>query len=185
MKSSRTMATINAGSMADIAFLLLLFFLVSTTISQEKGIVRKLPERCLTDDCTAHVAERNILRITLNEEGTLMVQNEILPISQLKNVVQLFIDNNGSNSCLYCTGAKDVASSDHPSKAVISISTHRLAPYKSYIAIQDELTLAYKELRTRYAETTFNKAITTLTTLEEKETQKAYPFTVSEITLKK
>ena len=183
MRPSRVPSTINAGSMADIAFLLLLFFLVSTTISQEKGIVRKLPEKCLTADCNATIAERNILELHINEAGELLVHKEVITLSELQEKVVAFLDNNGSKACLYCNGLQHEQSSDHPSKAVISLSSHRLAPYKSYISVQDELTAAYKELRTQYAKTTYHKDLDALSTVEMKAVQKAYPFKLSEISV--
>lgn len=78
-------ATVNAGSMADIAFLLLIFFLVTTTISDEKGILQQLPAECPSGTiCKADIAERNLLRIYINAENEIMVKNEIILIEKLK-----------------------------------------------------------------------------------------------------
>ncbi|MCA0153097.1 ExbD/TolR family protein [Winogradskyella vincentii] len=124
MKTSRRQsATVNAGSMADIAFLLLIFFLVTTTISADKGILRQLSAECPPGtNCKADIAERNLLRININAENEIMVKNEIVPIEKLKQFVIEFVDNNGSDSCGYCNGNKNEQSSDHPKKAVISLS---------------------------------------------------------------
>jgi len=184
MRTSRNPATINAGSMADIAFLLLLFFLVATTISQEKGIVRKLPSPCPTgQDCNADIHERNLLHILINENGELLVNNEIIPLASLKEKAIAFVDNNGTGSCEYCQGAKILTESDHPTKAVISLSSHRLSNYASFILVQDELTKAYKELRTRYASEALGKTLDMLSEEELRKVQKAYPFIVSEATI--
>ncbi|MDX1463566.1 MAG: biopolymer transporter ExbD [Marinirhabdus sp.] len=183
MKASRTPSTISAGSMADIAFLLLLFFLASSTISQEKGIVRKLPDDCKTKDCSTKIAERNMLRIHINASGEYMLNQEVLALSDIKSAVTEFIDNNGNGSCSYCEGKQLPTASVHPSKAVISLSSHRNTPYSSFIAVQDELTKAYKSLRLRYASQKFGKAIDALTEQDLIDTQKAYPFIVSEATV--
>ena len=66
MRKSKLAPKVNAGSMVDIAFLLLIFFLVTTTIAEDKGINRKLPSICETGDCIADIHERNFLRISLN-----------------------------------------------------------------------------------------------------------------------
>ncbi|MAY53975.1 MAG: biopolymer transporter ExbD [Flavobacteriaceae bacterium] len=184
MRTSRNVTTINAGSMADIAFLLLLFFLVSTTISQEKGLLRKLPDPCpKNQDCTADIHERNVLHIQINQEGRLLVNNEVTELKDLQINVIGFLDNNGNGTCTYCNGIGDGNASDHPQKAVISLSSHRLAPYSYFISVQDELSKAYKELRSRYAENTFRKNLDALSVEEIKATQQAYPFIVSEISV--
>ena len=184
MRTSRNPTTINAGSMADIAFLLLLFFLVATTISQEKGIVRKLPNPCPAgQDCTTDIPERNLLHIIINEKGDLLVDNEITPLKELKNRAVLFLDNNGKGTCDYCKGTKIESESDDPAKAVISVSSHRMSSYASFISVQDELTKAYTELRTRYATEKFNKSFEMLSEEEMTAVQKAYPFIVSEATI--
>jgi len=184
MRTSRNPSTINAGSMADIAFLLLLFFLVATTISQEKGIVRKLPTPCPADqDCNADIHERNLLHILINEKGDLLVDNEVTSLKLLKNRVILFLDNNGKGNCEYCEGTKVETDSDHPAKAVISLSSHRLSSYATFISVQDELSKAYKVLRSKYATKKFGKQLDALSEEELKEVHKAYPFIVSEATV--
>ncbi len=184
MRTSRNPSTINAGSMADIAFLLLLFFLVATTISQEKGIVRKLPAPCPAgQDCNADIPKRNVLHISINKKGELLVANELTPLSEIKEKAMQFIDNNGKGNCDYCIGNKDIKASDHPTKAVISLSSHRLASYASFISVQDELTKAYKELRSRYSSEKFGIPVDKLSEEEFREVQKAYPFIVSEATV--
>jgi len=151
MRNSRQAPTVNAGSMADIAFLLLLFFLVATTISQEKGILRKLPDPCPPGQiCKTDIHERNILRIALNDTGDLFVGKKELQFSELLNVVKEYIDNNGDDSCNYCTGSKLPNLSENPQNAVISIKTNRNTPYGSFIEVQDEITSAYYELRAEY-----------------------------------
>lgn len=152
---------INAGSMADIAFLLLVFFLVTTTMDVDAGISRKLSEKPPKDFVPPIIKERNILEVNINANNELLVEDEFVTIEQLKDITLAFIDNGGGESkpdengntspCDYCQGAKDPDSSDHPSKAVISVSSNRATSYGMYIYVQNELLAAYSELRDRYA----------------------------------
>ena len=184
MRNSRQNPTINAGSVADIAFLLLIFFLVSTTIPNEKGIVRKLPRKCELPPCDADVYERNIIRIALNKNGELMVNNDLSRIEDLKDMLIEFIDNNGDQSCDYCSGNGFEDASDNPRKAIISLSSDRESSYKDFIAIQAELTAAYYELRERFIQKKFKKEIALLNAEELQQAKDAYPLLISEASVR-
>ncbi|SDH65304.1 ExbD/TolR family protein [Winogradskyella thalassocola] len=186
MKSFRRHSvSVNAGSMADIAFLLLIFFLVTTTISADKGILRKLPPICDTADCTADIPDRNLLQIAMNDKQHIMIEENIVNLDEVKDIVEAFIDNNGSNNCDFCEGTQSIESSDHPKNAVISLSHDALTKYNLFISVQDEITKAYYDLRTRYAKQMYNKTPDQLTKVELIAVQKAYPFIVSEIMVKR
>lgn len=187
MKNSRHSAPqVNAGSMADIAFLLLIFFLVTTTISADKGINRKLSEICPSGaDCTTHLNERNILRISLNEQDEIFVEDEVLSLKNLKQIAKAFLDNNGDKSCSYCNGLKDASSSDNPLEAIISLSNDKQTSYEMYVAVQDILTKAYYELREDYAVNVLRKNTTQLTESDLKTLKQVYPFKLSEAEMKK
>ena len=185
MRHSRLMPDVNAGSMADIAFLLLIFFLVTATIPKDQGINRKLPAPCPEgQNCEIDYHERNILRVALNSKDELMVNDEIITVDALKDVTKAFLDNNGDDSCTYCNGAKLETSSDNPNKAVISLQNDKQTSYNKYIKVQDELTLAYFELRQAYCETVLKKSIDNLTKEELKTVKEAYPFLLSEAATK-
>lgn len=181
----RHSATVNAGSMADIAFLLLIFFLVTTTISADKGILRQLPSECPNiNDCIKDVNERNILRINLNHKQEIFIEDDIVKIDDVAQIVKAFIDNNGANSCDYCYGDGLTDASDHPREAVISLSHDALSKYQLFISVQDEITKAFYDLRARYILETFNKLPNEITDEEFKAVKKAYPFIVSEVMVK-
>lgn len=182
MKTSRHSAPqVNAGSMADIAFLLLIFFLVVTTISADKGIKRQLPEICPPNtNCTDRLEEQNILRIAINGNDELFVREKIVTLGELKEVAKAFLDNNGDGSCSYCNGSGDPTQSDHPKKAVISLVNDPLTSYDMYIAVQDVLTKAYYELREDYSTHVLKKDPIKLSHQDLMEIQKAYPFILSE-----
>ncbi len=169
---------VNAGSMADIAFLLLIFFLVSTTIETDMGINQKLPPEC--QDCSSNLTENNILRISLGKNNELMVQEKLISTPDLKEIVKQFIDNNGDGNCGYCNGTELPNGSDNPQRAVLSLRTDREASYKSFITIQNILMESYNELRREYAVKKYDRDLDELTEAELKSVIKAYPQIISE-----
>lgn len=142
---------VNAGSTADIAFLLLIFFLVTTTMKTDEGINRKLPPE-QTDSTSLEIKERNLFKVLINAEGELLVQDKPMDIKNLKQATIAFLDNGAGTDrerCEYCKGAKDALSSVNPVKAVISVQADRLTKYANYITVQNELVAAYTTLRNR------------------------------------
>ena len=149
MSIKREIPEVNAGSMADIAFLLLIFFLVTTTIENDKGLNRTLP----TDTEASTIRERNLFRVNLNSQNELLVEGEVIPISDLQEKAIAFLDNGGvlegEEHCDYCLGEHNDKSSDNPKKAIISLSSARESSYGFYITVQNELVSAYTILRNR------------------------------------
>lgn len=136
MRPQRNPPAVHSGSMADIAFLLLIFFMVTTTIANEKGISRKLPPPCpVNQECNKESKERNILQILLNARGEIVVNSTPVPISALRSLLKKFIDNNGDGTCQYCFGSREADASENPKKAILIINTHRETSYMTYIAV--------------------------------------------------
>lgn len=163
--SKRRVPEVNAGSMADIAFLLLIFFLVTTTIDKDKGIARLLPPNEVIDIVT--VKEKNILPIFINDQEEYLVNETVTPINEISEIALNFIDNGGAPIdhefyCSYCQGDRDPKSSDGPKKAVIAIDANRKSTYKSYILLQNELAKAYNTLRNRESQRLFGYDFTTI-----------------------
>lgn len=149
--AKRAAPEVNAGSMADIAFLLLIFFLVTTTIETDSGINRKLPP---TDEVVDPpiIKERNIFTVVVNKNNQLLVEEKPLDLANLRQAAIEFLDNGGGQgeeACDYCEGPKDPSSSDNPEKAIISLKNDRETSYKVYISVQNELVAAYNDLRDR------------------------------------
>lgn len=185
MRRSKLVPEVNAGSMADIAFLLLIFFLVTAVIPKDKGFNRKLPPDCPPNTiCEGEILERNALRIVINNNDQIMVEGDIISIDKLKPIIKDFLDNNGDNSCDYCNGLQLEDSSVNPTKAVVSLQTGNQTSYNQFIAVQDELTKAYYELRQTYVKNVLQKTTKTLTKVELKQVKDAYPFILSEATTK-
>ncbi|MFK8060419.1 MAG: ExbD/TolR family protein [Polaribacter sp.] len=150
--SRKHLPEINAGSMADIAFLLLIFFLVTTTMNVDAGIARKIPEK--QKQPPIDINKRNILEVNINKKNELSVNRNTTQIAELKQIAINFIDNGGGldinkKNCDWCHGKREKLSSDHPTKAIISIKTDRLTNYETYISTLDVLNSAYTHLRNK------------------------------------
>lgn len=149
--AKRAIPEVNAGSMADIAFLLLIFFLVTTTIETNAGISTKLPPKVEKPD-TPPVKERNLFVVIVNKNNQLLVRDQLMNIKDLRKATKEFLDNGGGlgdMACKHCKGAKSESSSENPDQAVISLQNDRETSYNTYIAVQNELIAAYNELRER------------------------------------
>jgi len=172
MAKRRGLQEINAGSMADIAFLLLIFFLVTTTMDVDSGIARKLPpmpdEEMQDDD--SQINAKNIYVVLINTNNQLLVEGELMDISQLREGAKRFINNNGIDPNL----------SENPDKAIISLQNDRGTEYKTYIQVQNELAAAYNELRNDAALNKFGKRYIDLNKTDKKEIRKMYPQKISE-----
>lgn len=149
----RATPEVNAGSMADIAFLLLIFFLVTTTIEKDKGIARQLPPNEDVIDPPI-IKQKNLFIVNVNRHDQLLVEEDLMQLKDLRQAAIDFIDNGGAPAgtpehCKYCQGKRLPTSSDNPDKAVISVQNDRLTSYKMYIAVQNELVAAYNFLRDR------------------------------------
>ena len=168
----RGLPEINAGSMADIAFLLLIFFLVTTTMDQDTGIARKLPpmpeEEMEQDD--SQIKAKNIYVVLINSNNQLLVENEFMDVSQLRAGAKEFINNNG----------RDPESSDNPQKAIISLQNDRGTSYETYILVQNELAAAYRELRDNLGVKKHGVKYADLSKSKQKEIRKAFPQKISE-----
>lgn len=163
-KKNRMSTEVNAGSMADIAFLLLIFFLVTTTIASDKGILNILPPKLDPDNPPPKIDlnERNIYTILVNANDDLLVEGEYRKSPDgLDEDIKAFILNFGApdedatllfNSLpasLKALAAREAHSSDNPGKAVVSIKTNRGTSYAKYLEIFDLAKKAYFDI---YAE---------------------------------
>lgn len=164
-RKKRTTNEVNAGSMADIAFLLLIFFLMTTTIASDKGLAISLPPKIPEDEqIDVEIPERNIFKILVNSQDNMLVENEPFEdISNLKDMVKEFILNFGNPSAeatafynsmpsqLKALSKQDPASSDFPDKpSVVSIKTDRGTSYEKYIEVLDEVQGAFYEIYAEY-----------------------------------
>ena len=160
--SNRETPEINAGSMADIAFLLLIFFLVTTTLDTEEGIPKMLSDKKSSQPIT--INERNVLEITINATNEIQLENlQIIPLENLKQHIIDFIDNGASTdqngtTCTWCSGKKESTSSDHPAKAIVALESSRNSSYATYLAAHNEINSTYLELRDNLANSLYGKS---------------------------
>ena len=171
-KSSRDRLSneINAGSMADIAFLLLIFFLVTTTIVEDKGILVKLPPWSDEPPDITRLKERNVFSVLVNASNQLLVRGEPAEISQLKQRTKEFIKNPQKR--------EDLA--ENPKKAIISLKNDRGTKYKTYLEVYNELQAAYNELRDEEALKRFGKPYEECNNKQRQEVRNDIPLILSE-----
>ena len=155
--AKRAAPEVNAGSMADIAFLLLIFFLVTTTIEKDKGILRSLPPIEPPNEEDVIIKQKNLFTVLLNKHDQLLVEEEPMEVKDLRKAAIEFLDNGGGTNaegetCDYCQGKRESGSSDHPDKAIITLQHDRETSYGKYIEVQNELVAAYNFLRNREAQ---------------------------------
>lgn len=136
-KREREGAEINGSSMADIAFLLLIFFLVTTTINVDTGIGMVLPPPLDPEVEPPPIRERNLMKILVNAQGLILMDDQPVSINEVKDKLIDFIDNPTDNEEL----------SISPEAAIVSLITQRETPYRIYIDMLDEVMSAYKDLR--------------------------------------
>lgn len=209
-RRKRLVAQIDASSTADIAFLLLVFFLVTTTMATDIGIQRKLPPPDTGE--TAEVPKRNVLQISVNGNDELLVNSKLLELPELRTRAAEHILNLENRddwprlldiSQPICTEklaalatapagnsavprwqkrqrAAAVLGPYQESQQVISIQAAANTSYKAYIAVQDALTGAYADARNHVAQVQLGKQLETLTDAELRAIKTAVPQRISE-----
>jgi len=160
---------VNAGSMADVAFLLLIFFLVATTIDVDKGITVKLPPWA-PDQEIPKVSEKNVLSVKVNKFDHLMVRGELTPISRLKDkTVEFILNPNGRTNM-----------PDSPKKAVISLQNDRETSYQTYISVYNELKAAYNNIWKEEAIKRYGQSYDLLSKSQQQVIRDDIPLVISE-----
>ncbi|MFM6982638.1 MAG: ExbD/TolR family protein [Chitinophagaceae bacterium] len=168
----RSIPEINAGSMADIAFLLLIFFLVTTSIDSDKGIAIKLPPKFDKTQVLQKIKERNVFEVLINSQNQLLVEGNYMEVSELCQAAKAFIRNQEKNP----------AFSESPDKAIISLKNDVSTTYGAYLQVQNELKRAYNELRDEASRDKFGVAFDDLVkgSSREQEILSMYPQKISE-----
>lgn len=172
-KRKRVEPEIPSSSLADIAFLLLVFFLIVTTIDSDTGIGMVLPPPPDEANPPPPIRERNLLKILVNSQGLILINERPASVQEVKARVMEFVDNNGRDENL----------SIDPKAAIVSIKTDRQTPYRTYISMLDEVRAAYKELRDGQARAqfgiTYDEYRSRLVTASEDMIKEVYPMNVS------
>lgn len=183
---------INAGSQADIAFLLLIFFLVATTMNTDTGLMRMLPPMPPEDQKQEEikVKERNLFLVLISGSGNIMAgvpgKQELITLGQLKDKAKEFITNPLDDENLPEKVDKEIELPDgstwvYPvSEGVVSLQTTRDTNYQSYIMVQNELTRAFNEVRDEVAQRKFGSKFAELNDEQSKAISTAVPLKISE-----
>lgn len=161
---------VNAGSMADIAFLLLIFFLVTTTIAEDKGVLVKLPPWSEEEPDIAQLKKRNVFSVLVNANNDLLVRGEPMTVEDLKNSTKEFIWN----------PKKLENMSESPNKAIVSIKNDRGTKYGTYLTVYNEVKAAYNELRNEAANAKFKRDFEFLDKEQRKVIKDLIPIILSE-----
>ena len=188
MAKKKNIPEINASSQADIAFTVLIFFLVVSTMDVDTGIVRMLPP--MADPNVKQedikVKERNLLLVFVSGSGNIMAGGKVISLSALKDKAKEFILNPLDDKNLPEKKVTDIEMPDgskwtYPvSEGVISLQNTRDTSYQRYIEVQNELTRAFNEVRDEVSMDKFSKKFADLNDAERKVITKAIPMKISE-----
>ena len=190
-RKKRDIPGINASSTADMAFILLIFFLVTTSMDTDRGLARRLPpppDPNMKQDNIV-VKERNVLQVRINKDNQLMVGSEYMDIKQLRAKAKEFIANPNDDANLPEKHLKNIpllgGDCMITEKHVISVTNDVGTGYQAYIDVQNELVGAYNELRNELAKAKFGKTYVECSEDEQKAIRDFYPQKISEAEPKK
>lgn len=181
---ARKVPEVNASSTADIAFLLLIFFLMTTTMNVDTGLTRMLPPmpdpNQKQDD--VEVKRRNIFSVLINKSDKLLVRGEPMEVGMLKEKTKEFIMNPNNDPNLSEFEEKDIPGIGKfkVSKGVVSLKNDRGTSYEMYMKVQNELVAAYNELRDELSTSVYGKPFSKLAKEEQETISKAIPLKISE-----
>ncbi len=202
----RTIPEINAGSMADIAFLLLIFFLVTTTMSVDSGITRKLPPPVPDDAVAPKVNERNVFVVLINKDNQLAIKGKLVEVGVLRERVKEFFtnprgDENLSDQISVLVKLQEEQEKEEPdrdkiaiykgiidqigdyvtiTKGVVSLQNDMGTTYGKYLEVQNEIVGAINDLRNELANRVWSKDYENLSEEQQDMIKVIYPFAISE-----
>ena len=169
--------------MSDISFLLLTFFLLTSSINTDLGIARKLPPPLPPDAPKPEIHDRNVFKVAVNFRDELQVQGKLADIADLRDIAKEFLANPNNNPKMSEKKMEDIAGLGPVavSKGVVSLRNDRGTSYEMYVRVQNELTAAFHELRDELSQERFGIRFNDLTKDADIEAiQKAIPLTISE-----
>lgn len=181
----REVPELNSSSTADISFILLIFFLTTTSMDTDRGLARRLPpppEDHLEQEDTK-VKERNVLQVRINAMDELMIGSDIADVSQIREIAKEFIDNPENLPNLPDKTARDIdlfGTVYITDKHVISLQSDRGTSYSKYFEVQNELVAAYNELRDELSRRKFGKPYVDLNEDQQLAVRSYYPMKISE-----
>ena len=193
-KKKKKVPGLNQSSTADISFILLIFFLITTSMDTDMGLARRLPRppEENQEDATMDIKSRNILYVRMNSAGQLWVKDEMESgyedLKNLRNRVKEFVKNEKNLSKYPEKHVKNIDILGQcfvTDKHVISVQTDRGTPYAVYFEVQNELVAAYNELRNELSKQKFGRPYDALGDEEKVAVRAYYPQNISEAEPKK
>lgn len=182
--AKREIQEVNAGSMADIAFLLLIFFLMATTMDTEIGIARMLPPPVPpNEEPPPPIRERNVFEVLINANNQLLVEKQPMDLRDLRAAAREFIANPNNLDNLPEKEMVEVpffGLVPVTTNAVISLQNDRGTQYQMYISVQNELQAAYNELRNEISLRQFNLKFDELESEQQAAVREIFPLRISE-----
>lgn len=183
-KSNRKVPGLNQSSTADISFILLIFFLVTTSMDTDTGLSRRLPEwDPNAQEEEIKIKERNVMTVLVNRNNEILCRGEVIDVSELKDRAKEFIANPADLSNLPAKEEYEIKGFGTvvtTVKHVISLQTDRDTNYEIYFKVQNELSKAYNELRTEWCKATFGRKWEDCTEDEQTYAKGMYPSKISE-----
>ncbi len=184
-KGKRKVPEVNSSSTADIAFIILIFFLITTSMDTDRGLARQLPpppdDTAVQEDLK--INRRNILVVRINMNDQLMVGSDYIQVSELRTRVKDFIKNPYNDPTLPEKKAKDVPFFGNvmvTDQHVVSLNNDRGTSYDVYLQVQNELVAAYNELRNELSQEKWQKNYNELDEEQQKAVRDIYPQRISE-----
>lgn len=185
MGKKRSVPELNSSSTADISFILLIFFLTTTSMDTDRGLARRLPpppeDQDMNDE--TEVKERNVLQVKINAMDELMIGGKYAEVSEIRTRAKEFIDNPENLPNLPDKVAKEIdmfGTVYITEKHVISLQSDRGTSYQKYFEVQNELVAAYNELRDELARRKFGKSFADCSEEENLAIRTYYPMKISE-----
>ena len=181
---AKSTPSLNTTSSADIAFLLLIFFLVSTTMDVDKGIQRRLPP--MPDESQKQqdvkVNRRNIVVVRINAQDRILAGGEPMDVTQVKAKIKEFITNPANSESLPEKEMKDIEGFGQyaVSKGVVSLQNDRGTSYSAYLRVQNEIVKAFNEIRDEFAMINYGSKYADLDEEKQKIVREAIPQSISE-----
>ena len=188
-KKKRKVPGLNASSTADISFILLIFFLITTSMDTDMGLARRLPQPPEDEEVKQElkIKERNVMEVRINAQGYLWVKDGtgsgFGDIRELRNRAKQFIQNENNLSVLpekHPINIPLLGMCALTDKHVISVQTDRGTPYNMYFQVQNELVAAYNELRDELSKQKFGRVYAALTDEQKVAIRTYYPQKISE-----
>ena len=181
---AKPLPALNTTSTGDIAFLLLIFFLVATTMDVDKGIQRRLPpmpdENQKQQDIK--VNRRNIVVVRINAQDRILAGGTPMDITQVKDQIKEFITNPANSESLPEKEMKDIEGFGQyaVSKGVVSLQNDRGTSYSAYLRVQNEIVKAFNEIRDEFAMLNYGSKYADLDEEKQRIVRDAVPQSISE-----